>query len=282
MERVHLDILGPFNTSEDGNRYVLMMIDQFTKWVEMAAIPEHSALTIAEKFVVHFVVTFGCPLEVHTDQGRNFDGNLFKSLCTILEVAKTRTTPYHPSSNGQIERFNTVLLQMIRCYIEKKSRRWDKDIPLSMALHSMVNRQTGYTPNKLMLGRETIQPVQLLLGIPQQCQEQLDPDSWVVKLADSLREVHQFARDNLRTSQARQKRDYDLRVVQHAYQEGDLVYKLDSSSKIGQSSKLRSPWMGPFLVIGSRPPLYRIQDKKKEYVVHHDRLKRCHDRHIPL
>jgi hypothetical protein len=58
---------------------------------------------------------------------------------------------------------------MIRCYIEKKSRRWDKDIPLlSMALHSMVNRQTGYTPNKLMLGRETIQPVQLLLGIPQQ------------------------------------------------------------------------------------------------------------------
>jgi hypothetical protein len=68
--------LGPFNTSEDGNRYVLMMIDQFTKWVEMAAIPEQSALTIADKFVVHFVVTFGCPLEVHTDQGRNFDGNL--------------------------------------------------------------------------------------------------------------------------------------------------------------------------------------------------------------
>lgn len=67
MERVHLDILGPFNTSEDGNRYVLMMIDQFTKWVEMAAIPEQSALTIAEKFVVYFVVTFGCPLEVHTD-----------------------------------------------------------------------------------------------------------------------------------------------------------------------------------------------------------------------
>ena len=188
MERVHLDILGPFNTSEDGNRYALMMIDQFTKWVEMAAIPEQSALTIADKFVVHFVVTFGCPLEVHTDQGRNFDGNLFKSLCTILEVAKTRTTPYHPSSNGQIERFNTVLQQMIRCYIEKKGRRWDKDIPLlAMALHSMVNRQTGYSPNKVMLGRETIQPVQLLLGIPQQCQEQLDPDRWVVKLAESTR-----------------------------------------------------------------------------------------------
>ena len=108
IKRVHLDILGPFNTSEHGNQYVLMMIDQFTKWVEMAAISEQSALTIAEKFVVHFVVTFGCPLEVHTDQGRNFYGNLFKSICTILEVAKTRMTPYHPSSNGQIERFNST------------------------------------------------------------------------------------------------------------------------------------------------------------------------------
>ena len=82
-----------------------------------------------------------------------------------------------------------------------------------------------------MLGRETIQPVQLLLGIPQQCQEQLDPDSWVVKLADSLREVHQFARDNLRTSQARQKRDYDLRVVQHAYQEDDLGFVVQNRTE---------------------------------------------------
>ncbi|VDH95532.1 Hypothetical predicted protein, partial [Mytilus galloprovincialis] len=103
MERVHLDILGPFNTSNSGNNYVLMMVDQFTKWVEMAALPEQTAKLIAEKFIVHFVVTFGCPLEIHTDQGRNFDSDLFKTLCDALEIAKTRTTPYHPSSNGQVE-----------------------------------------------------------------------------------------------------------------------------------------------------------------------------------
>ena len=70
MERIHLDILGPFNVSESGNRYILMMVDQFTKWIEMAAIPEQSALLIAHKFVVHFIATFGCPLEVQTDQGK--------------------------------------------------------------------------------------------------------------------------------------------------------------------------------------------------------------------
>lgn len=96
MESVHLDIPGPFNISESGNRYVLMMVDQFTKWVEMSAIPEQSALIIAQKFV-HFIVTFGCPLEVHTDQARNFDGNLFKALCDVLEIAKKNKRNSVPS-----------------------------------------------------------------------------------------------------------------------------------------------------------------------------------------
>lgn len=122
MERVHLDILGPFNTSEAGNNYILMMIDQFTKWIEMAALPDQTALSVAHKFVTHFIVTFGCPMEVHTDQGRNFDSNLFQALCDELQIAKTRTTPYHPSSNGQVERYNTTVLQMIRCFIEKDNK----------------------------------------------------------------------------------------------------------------------------------------------------------------
>ena len=282
MERVHLDILGPFNTSEDGNNYVLMMVDQFSKWVEMAALPNQSAQAIAEKFLVHFIVTFGCPLEVHTDQGRNFDGDLFRALCAALDIAKTRTTPYHPSSNGQVERFNTLVLSMIRCYIAKKNRKWDRDLPfLAMALHSMVNRQTGYTPNRIMLGRETIQPIHILLGIPQNGQSRMQPSSWVTRLVENMQKVHGFVRANLRTSQLRQKRDYDLRVVERKYNAGDLVYKIDSTSRVGQSRKLRSPWCGPFLVISSNPPLYRIKGRKGESVVHHDRLKRCDDRDIP-
>lgn len=116
------------------------MIDQFTKWIEMAALPDQCALSVAQKFLVHFVVTFGCHLEVHTDQGKNFDSNLFLSLCEVLQIAKTRTTPYHPSSNGQVKRYNTTVLQMIRCYIDKNNKTWDSDLPLlAMALHSTIH-----------------------------------------------------------------------------------------------------------------------------------------------
>lgn len=150
-----------------------------------------------------------------------------------------------------------------------------------MALHSMVNRQTGFTPNQMMLGRETIQPVQLLLGIPQMGQDIVYPSDWVTRLVRRMEKIHDFARQHLRTSQHRQKKDYDLRVVAHRYQAGDLVYKADSATKVGQSKKLRSPWCGPFLVVSSNPPLYKIRGRKGDSVVHHDRLKLCSDRDIP-
>ena len=114
MERVHLDILGPFNCSNSGSVYILVMVDQFTKWVELAALPAQTAELAARAFLNHFIVTFGCPLEVHSDQGRNFESNFFKAFCKLLEITKTRTTPYHPSGNGQCEVFNRVILQMIK------------------------------------------------------------------------------------------------------------------------------------------------------------------------
>ena len=165
-------------------------------------------------------------MEVHTDQGRNFDSNLFQALCDELQIAKNRTTPYHPSSNGQVERYNATVLQMIRCFIEKDNKNWDRDLPLlARALHSTVHRQTGYTPNGLMLGREVIQPIHLITGnIPGNWSPH-SPDEWSADLGRRLADAHACARQNLKQAQHRQKRDNDLRVVEHHYNQGDLVYK---------------------------------------------------------
>ena len=62
------------------------------------------------KVLVHFIATFGFPLEIHTDEGRHCESKLFGSLCELLKIAKTRTTP-----NGQVKRYNTMVLAMIRC-----------------------------------------------------------------------------------------------------------------------------------------------------------------------
>lgn len=209
MERVHLDILGPINPrSRSGSTCILVMVDQFTKWVELAPLPAQNAELTAKAFLKHFIKKFGCPLEVHTDQGRNFQSDLFTAFCKLLEISKTRAAPYHPSIYGQCKLFNKTILQMVRAYVSRGFKDWDKHLPLiSMALHSMKNKSTGFSANQFMLGREVIQPIERMFGISKPTHQ--DPSNWVENLAHNLSEIHKLAREKTGESQLCQKRDYD-------------------------------------------------------------------------
>ena len=169
---------------------------------------------------------------------------------------------------------------MIRSHISKGLKDWDEILPtISMALHSMVNRSTGFSANMLMLGRETTQPLDIMLG---QCDFQKSGRSeWLKDLIGSLSIAHDLARRNVGQAQLTQKKDYDLRVIEYHYNVGDVVYVRDSSTKVGVSAKLRSPWKGPFIVERARPPLYELERGKKRFIIHHDRLKPCRDAELP-
>ena len=265
LERVHIDILGPLTPTTRGNKYILMLVDQFTKWTECYPLPNQSAELVAKTMVDGFFSRFGCPFDLHSDQGKNLDGNLMRALCDLLQITKTRTTPYRPCSNGQVERNNRTLLQAIKCFLKGKQQNWDCHLQqLAGAIRATVNRQTGFTPNLMMLGREVNQPIDILLGtITEQGKREI-PD-YVKSLAESLQEVHRIARDNLRMAQRRQKRDYDLRTFQRTYSVGDIVLKLDSATKVGQCPKLKPPWKGPYIVNKVLSPvLYVIKDRKRE------------------
>ena len=109
MEHLALDVLGPFPLTEDWNKYILIVADYFTKWVEAYPLPNQEAPTVAEVLVKEYVCCFGVPLLLHSDQGRNFESAVFQGMCQLLGIRKTRTTPYHPQSDGMVERFNRTL-----------------------------------------------------------------------------------------------------------------------------------------------------------------------------
>ena len=158
MDRVATDIVGPFPVTKNGNRYIVVIGDYFTKWMEAYAIPDFSAGTVAKKIVFEFFSRFGIPLDLHTDQGRNYESQLFSELCRLLEINKTRSSPYHPSSNGMIERFNATLLNMIAIHVDKHQRNWDENLALlTSAYRTCTHDSTGYSPNMLMLGRDGLQ-----------------------------------------------------------------------------------------------------------------------------
>ena len=96
---------------------MLVVVDQFSKWVECYALSDQTAERVARTLVSEFIGIFGCPLEMHRDQDRNFESLMFKEVCDILKIVKTRTTPYQPSANGQMESMNCTIFQILRCFI---------------------------------------------------------------------------------------------------------------------------------------------------------------------
>ena len=207
-----------------------------------------------------------------------------KALCHLYQVAKTRTTPYHPSSNGQVERYNRLLLKLIHCYHHSKQKTWDQDLQiLAGAIRSMEHRSTGYSANMMMLGMEVFQPIDILMRTAGEHFRDENPAGYVQHLRQVLQDVHRMASQKLRTQLNYQKRQYDLRLEENHYEVGDFVYRLNGASKVGESKKLKPVWLGPLVVTAViNPVLFRVKDRKNEYVLHHDRLKPCEDRVIPL
>ena len=114
MDRLGTDVLGPLPETPRGNKYILVVTDYFTKWVEIFAVPNQTAPTCAEKIVNEVISRFGTPLSIRSDQGRNYEACIFKEMYRLLEVRKTCTSGGNPRCNGLSERFNRTLVRMIK------------------------------------------------------------------------------------------------------------------------------------------------------------------------
>ncbi len=105
LQCVALDILGPLDPRTDsGNKYILVIVDYFTKWLCAVPMVDQRAETCAAAFVAEFVCHFGIPGQLHSDQGRQFESALWDEMCKLLHITKTRTTALHPQGDEQAER----------------------------------------------------------------------------------------------------------------------------------------------------------------------------------
>lgn len=115
FERIATDIAGPYPLTEKGNRCILVMADYFSKLTEIYPIQDIRAETVADTIFRGWMkrYRYGCPMQLHSDQGRQYESILFQELCKLLEVKKTRATPLHPRSDGMMERMNKTINDML-------------------------------------------------------------------------------------------------------------------------------------------------------------------------
>lgn len=278
MQVVAVDVMDPLPESPSGNSYVLVASDYFTKWVEVYAIPNQEASTVAQKLTDEMFCRFSPPEQFHSDQGKQFESGLISEICKLLQIKKTQTTPYHPQCDGVVERFNRTLLDMLATTTKDHPFDWEEQLPrVCMAYNSSVHSSTGYTPFFLMFGRQAKMPVDLMYGTG--CQDELPVSDYALQLKKGLEEAYQHVRNKLATSHEHRKKLYDKSIHGRPFEKGELVWLHSTVVTRGMSKKLNHPWTGPYQVTERLGECdYRIKGlgrKRKLHVVHFNRLKLC-------
>lgn len=169
------------------------------------------AETVADAVFRGWIKRYGCPYEIHTDQGSKFESQLFSQLCETLCISKTRTTAFHPRSDGMVERLNRTIKEMISKYVNLPQTNWDKYIDaISMAYNTSVHETTGLTPYRMLFGCEMTVPVSVLCDfIDFQTKDIKCYSDYVTKLCESLEKAHDLARETIRSSVSMQRKLYN-------------------------------------------------------------------------
>ena len=278
FERIALDILDTHIPTRKGFVYILVISDYFTKYTDAFPLRNKTAYLCAKTLMERWIVYHGVPTVVHSDQGREFEGRVFKHLVEMLGATKTRTAPYRPQSDGLVERFNRTLLNMLSVFVHDNPTDWDEHLPYVLsAYRSSVHSSTNCTPNSLVYARDTNLPLDLIL--PTSRSDHLKAQNYpqyVQWIRQALQSAHTFARKHLGKALVRQKRNYDSYAKSRpTFALGSLVRYFYTPAK--HKHKFSKPWLGPFEVLEQVTPVdYRIRrvgNPVDTRVVHVDHLK---------
>jgi transposase InsO family protein len=275
----HLAIERRPNPDESGHipvQQVLVVTDHFTRYARAFPVPNLSARTTARVLARDYFMVHGVPARILTDQGKSFTSKLVKELCAALNVQLLRTSPYHPQTNGQVERFNRTLINMLGTLETDKKDGWPDYLnALTHAYNCTRTQVTGYSPYFLMYGRRPKLPVDVLyptvLG-----REAVTASDYVAELQAVLSGATQLATKQSQVEAARQKRNYDRTAESALLRPGDIV--LTRLVTYRGLRKIADKWGDePHEVVGqlaSNLSVYKLLScqTKKSKVLHRNRL----------
>ena len=223
--------------------------------------------------MTEFISVVGVPKQIPTDQGKNFDSHLFHRLCELLDIEKTRTSPFRAQSDGQVERWNQTVQQMLKSFINDNRDDWDDHLPyLCMAYRATPHECTSVSPNLMMFGTEINMPIDVMVGTPPH-ESNLCPVQYVEWIKQSLKHAYTYATKQLNANAQRQKHNYDLKSKPTSYDVGSYVWRWYWPAARG---KLGKGWVGPFSVMECPTCIHCIIQKSPEHPkvrVHIDALK---------
>jgi transposase InsO family protein len=240
MEDISYDALGPFPITAAGNRHIIIFMCRLTKWCECFAVPSVDEHTVAKLIAEELMPRYGCPRSILSDGAKAFNSKLMDEIYILLNSRKITITPHNPQHNGQVERFNHTLVNMLSIYVDKDQSNWDQHINVcQFAYRSAVNASTGYSPFYLLYGREPHYPLDAMLKRREYWENESD---YVSVLIQRLTLAQDIARAQLLRRQERLASETEDRQYHIDYALGDKVWFHIPDRVRGLTNKLRSRW----------------------------------------
>ena len=275
FQRVGVDIT-EMPLTPRGNRYILVVEDYFTKYINLYPLANQTAIAVADCLFDKFICQHGLPESIHSDQGRQFESHIMTVLCEKLNISKTRTTPYHPQSDGMVERNNRTLKREIGKRLSSALTDWDLVLSQHQLTYNTTHHSTtGLTPFFLVHGREASLPHSLLTS-PNPVAPSSTPADYATTLLHRLRSAFDHADAKSERARDSQKSHYDRSVRFAPYEIGDKVLMTDPTAS---RAKLAAKWKGPYRVVrrDERGIIYHLSDVSDPNtpvkVIHYNRLK---------
>ena len=256
-------------------KHVLMMADMFTMYAIAVPLVSTDTSDVAQPIVEPWVLKFGTPNALRTDQGKVFGSKLIKEICRLLGIDVTLTLPYKPEGRELTGRYNDKMTKVFSKYCAENPKMWDTMLPyLSFVYNTTLHRTTGVTPFSLVHSQECQFPIDLFYAKPHDVV--LTKDGFAEELDELFRAAHSSAREILGTDQRRQEDQYWKKVHGEPYAAGDKVW-VWAKEKF-KSWKHFDSWEGPYVVVARlsevRYKIAKDSTPSKVKFLHFNMLKR--------
>ena len=262
LELVHMNYLS-LEPSKGNIENVLVITDHFTRYALAYPSKTQSAQATARILWDNFICHYGFPEKFISDQGRNFESDLIKELCKIAGVKKVHTTPYHPQGNGQCERFNSTLCNMLGTLSEEEKSDWKSHLGcMTHAYNCTKHASTTYSPYYLMFGRHPRLPIDIEFGLNKpNYSDNSSKSRYIQKLRRRLNYAFQKATKYSDQQAKKYKQGYDKSVKGPQLHENDLVLVKIVAHK--GRHKLQDRWEPEEYVVIEQPiagtPAYKVK-----------------------
>ncbi|GJW16966.1 reverse transcriptase domain-containing protein [Tanacetum coccineum] len=259
-----IDIAGPFSEGPGKVKFLIVAIDYFTKWIEAKPVATITGNQIKKFVWDNIVCRFGLPREIISDNGKQFQDNLFKDWCKKLCIRQHFASVKHLQTNGLVERENRSLGEGIKARLDERSKNWMEELPHVLWAHRiMIKSSNGDTPFSLTYRTEAVIPAEINMPILRTAEVDLVQNDEALEInLDLLEEKREQAAIREAKSKAKIERYYNSKVRSVSFKPGDLVYRNNDASRVEDTGKLGPKCEGPYKVTEAlENGAYKLRDR---------------------